>query len=195
MSDPVHGGNGATHDGDGPTNQLIGNGDLPTNPAEVMETRHPVLIERVEFAADVRGSGKFFGGKGVRKDYRFLEDGCYVALVTENTADVTAKGINGGANGQPGYFIFNPGTPGEMVYRKRVGSVGPFPRGTVLRVTTGGGGGWGSARERDPAMILADLRNGFIDRATAESVCNVVIVEENGEWVIDQKQTHKRRAA
>jgi len=35
----------------------------------------------------------------------------------------------------------------------------------------------------------------FMDRATAESVCNVVGVEENGEWLIGQKKTHKRRAA
>src|SRR5882724_8529979 len=112
MTDPVHGGNGATHDGDGPTNQLIGNGDLPNNPVEVMETRHPVLVDRVEFAPEMSGPGKFRGGKGVRKDYRFLEDGCYVALTTENTSDVTSKGVNGGGNGRPGYFVFNPGTSG-----------------------------------------------------------------------------------
>ena len=195
MTDPVHGGNGATHDSDGPTNQLVGNGDLPSNPVEVMETRHPVLVTRLEFAPEMGGSGKFRGGKGVRKDYRFLEDGCYVALVTENTSDVTAKGINGGGNGLPGYFVFNPGAPNEKVYSKRVASVGPFPKGTVLRAITGGGGGWGSALERDPQMILADILNGFLDPATAKAVCNIAVFEENGEWVIDHEQTQKLRAA
>lgn len=195
MTDPVHGGNGATYDGDGPTNQLIGNGDLPNNPVEVTETRHPVRVDRVEFAPEMSGIGKFIGGKGVRKDYRLLEDGCYGALVIENTSDVTAKGVNGGGNGRPGFFVFNPGTPDEKVYTKRVASVGPFPKGTVFRSTTGGGGGWGSALERDPQLVLADIRNGFTDPATARTVCNVAVVEENGEWVIDQKQTQKLRAA
>jgi N-methylhydantoinase B/oxoprolinase/acetone carboxylase alpha subunit len=73
--------------------------------------------------------------------------------------------------------------------------VGPFPKGTVLRAITGGGGGWGSALERDPQLVLADIRNGFIDPATAKTTFNVVIVQERGEWVIDQKQTLKLRAA
>jgi len=194
MTDPVHGGNGATHNGDGPTNQLVGNGDLPNNPVEVMETRHPVLIDRVEFASEMGGPGKYRGGKGVRKDYRFLEDGCYVALTIENTSDVTAKGVSGGDNGRAGYFVFNPGTTEQKVYTKRVASVGPFPKGTVLRAVTGGGGGWGSALERDPELVLADIRNGFIDPATAKTTFNVVIVQECGEWVIDHEQTQRIRA-
>ena len=194
MTEAVHGGNGATHDGDGPTNQLIGNGDLPATPAEVMETRYPVLIDRIEFAPEMGGAGQFWGGKGVRKDYRFLEDGCYVALVTENTVDGTAKGVNGGANGRPGYFVINPGASDEKIYTKRAASIGPFPKGTVLRSITGGGGGWGSALQRDPQAILADIRNGFISPATAKAVCNVVVVEEHGTWVIDQKQTKNPHA-
>lgn len=195
LTDPLHGGNGATHDGDGPTNQLIGNGDLPTNPVEVTETRHPVRIDRLEFVAEVGGVGKFNGGKGVCKDYRVLEDGCYAALVTENTFDVTAKGVNGGGNGKPGHFVFNPGASNETIYTKRVASVGPFPKDTVLRVITGGGGGWGSPLERDPQLVLADIQNELIDAATAKSVYNVIVVEENGEWIIDHKQTQKLRAA
>jgi len=195
MTDPVHGGNGATHSSDGPTNQLIGNGDLPNNPVEVMETRHPVRVERLEFAAEMAGVGKFRGGMGVRKDYRLLEGGCYSALVIENTIDVTAKGVNGGGNGRPGYFVFNPDTPHEEVYTKRVASIGPLPKDTVFRATTGGGGGWGPAPERDPDLVLADIRNEFIDSMTAKSVYRVAVIKENGEWVINHQQTQKLRAA
>ncbi len=195
MTDPVHGGNGATFDGDGPTNQLTGNGDLPTNPVEVMETRHPVLIKRVEFAPEMAGAGKFKGGLGVLKDYEFLGDGCFVSLVIENTTDVTAKGVDGGENGKPGYFKINPGKPDERLLTKRVSSIGPFHKGTVLRVVTGGGGAWGYPRERDPNLVLYDLRNGFIDPETAEQVYGVAVVEDNGEWVIDQKRTGTLRAA
>lgn len=195
MSDPVHGGNGATQSGDGPTNQLVGNGDLPTNPIEVMETRHPVMVEQLEYAADMGGPGRFRGGSGVRKDYRLLEDGCFIALVAENTTDVTAKGVNDGESGRPGFFVVNPGQPSETLYTKRVASLGPFPRGTVLRVTTGGGGGWGPPHERDPQLVLYDVRNGFIDADTAKTDYGVAVVEHNGEWMIDQTQTERLRAA
>ena len=53
MVDAMHGGNGALYDHDGVTNQLVGNGDLPNNPVEVTETRYPVRVNRLEFAADV----------------------------------------------------------------------------------------------------------------------------------------------
>ena len=195
MADPLHGGNGATFDSDGPTNQIIGNGDLPTNPVEIMETRYPVLIDKMELTATMDGAGKFRGGKGVRKNYRFLEDGYYVALVIENTSDVTSKGVDDGGNGRPGYFVFNPNTPNEQVYTQRIASMGPFPKGTVLEVVTGGGGGWGVAAERDPYMVLSDVRNGFLDPAAAKNVYGVSIVEENGEWSIDHEATKKARAA
>ncbi len=195
MTDPVHGGNGATHDGDGPTNQIIGNGDLPTNPIEVMETRHPVLVEQLIYAAEMSGPGRFRGGNGVRKDYRFLEDHCYVALVTENTTDVTSKGVSNGENGIPGSFMINPGRADETAYTKRVASLGPFPQGTVLRVTTGGGGGWGSPHDRDPNLVLYDVRNGYIDAETAQKVYRVSVIEKNGTWAIDHSQTERLRAA
>ena len=193
-TDPVHGGNGATHDADGPTNQLIGNGDLPNNPVEVTETRHPLRIERMEFAPEMRGAGRFNGGKGVRKDYRLLEDGCYLGLIIENTVDVTAKGVAGGGNGLPGFFVLDPGTSVEQSYTKRIASIGPFPAGTVLRSTTGGGGGWGPARERDPQRVLADVRNEFVDAQTARALWCVALIEHNGEWVIDAKETQRLRA-
>ena len=40
-------------------------------------------------------------------------------------------------------------------------------RGDVLRVITGGGGGWGDAHKREPLLIEQDLRNGFLTEAQA----------------------------
>jgi len=194
MTDPVHGGNGATCDGDGPTNQLTGNGDLPTNPVEVMETRHPVLVDRVEFAPDMAGSGRFRGGLGVLKEYQFLGDGCFVSLVTENTIDVTAKGVDGAGNGKPGHFVINPGKADEQFINKRVSSIGPFDKGTVLRVVTGGGGGWGPPKERDPNLVLHDIRNGLIDPETAEKDYGVAVTQEGTQWLVNETRTRELRA-
>jgi N-methylhydantoinase B len=73
--------------------------------------------------------------------------------------------------------------------------MGPYPKGTVFRCISGGGGGWGSPLERDPQLVLADIRNGFIDVAQAQAVCRVVVVERAGELAVDQQQTEQLRAA
>ncbi len=186
MTEPLHGGNGATCNEDGPTNQLVGNGDLPTSPIEIMETRFPVHVESLEFAPEMAGAGQFRGGKGVRKQYRMLESGCYIALVTENTRDVTSKGLNGGESGKPGHFVIRKDDSSEEVYRRAVSSIGPFQKGARWQVVTGGGGGWGPAMKRDPERVLYDVRNGYLDPGEALEVYGVAVVKRNGCWEIDR---------
>ncbi len=192
MAEPLHGGNGATRDADGPTNQLVANGDLPNNPVEVLETRFPVHVERLEYAPEQSGIGKFRGGKGVRKDYRLLEDDCYAALVAENTLDLTQRGVDGGGDGRPGYFVLNPGSDGEQRHTRRSAGIGPLAKGSVIRVVTGGGGGWGPPSERDSERVLSDVRNGFLSPEDALTIYGVRLKQHNQQWVIDQ---HARESA
>ena len=184
MTEPLHGGNGATQSEDGPTNQLVGNGDLPTSPVEIMETRFPIVVECLEFASEQAGAGKFRGGKGVRKQYRMLESDCYMALVTENTKDPTSKGLGGGRDAKTGYFVINPGRADEKTYSHAVSSIGPFAAGDSWRVVTGGGGGWGPPTARDPERVLYDVRNGYIGAAEARDVYGVEVELHDGAWRI-----------
>jgi len=46
-------------------------------------------------------------------------------------------------------------------------------RGDLVRLVTGSGGGYGDPRERDPALVRADLRDGLITAAEAEEVYGV----------------------
>jgi N-methylhydantoinase B len=195
MFDPTHGGNGARCDGDGDTNQLIGNGDLPNTPLEITETRYPFRIERLELAPQVAGAGRFRGGMGISKDYRLLSNDVQASFITENTNDTTAKGVDGGANGKPGSMIINPDSANPVALDKRVADTGPFAAGAVFRMTTGGGGGWGPAKERDPALVLADVRNGFLEPCEARDLYGVEVVEDRGEWRIDPARTRELRAA
>ena len=38
-------------------------------------------------------------------------------------------------------------------------------RGDVVRIETGGGGGWGHPFDREPERVLADVLGGFVSRA------------------------------
>lgn len=42
--------------------------------------------------------------------------------------------------------------------------------GDLVRVRTGAGGGFGPPSDRDPQAVLEDLRNGYVDAATAHRV-------------------------
>ena len=37
-----------------------------------------------------------------------------------------------------------------------------MPKGATVHLHTGGGGGYGDPRERDPEAVRRDLRNGYI---------------------------------
>lgn len=195
MIEPIHGGNGALHDRDGATNQLVGNGDLPNTPIEVLETRFPVRVDRLEYAPETAGIGKFRGGMGVRKEYRALESNCYVRFVMENTLDQTSLGVAGGGTGVAGRFSINPETPQEMVFQKRVSNVGPISQNSVIRVITGGGGGWGHPFEREPELVLQDVVNEFIDAPSAAAKYGVAVVRQGIGWRIDSGKTAQLRAA
>ena len=59
--------------------------------------------------------------------------------------------------------------------------------GDILHFRTWGGGGWGDPRQRDPARVLRDVRDGVVSSAAAESVYGVVL-DQNGISV-DQAAT------
>lgn len=195
MVDAMHGGNGALCDYDGVTNQLVGNGDLPNTPVEVTETRHPVRVHRLEFAADKAGAGRFRGGMGVRKEYELLEPGCSVSFVIENTIDVTSTGVFGGEDGKHGVLTINPEATDAARFEHAQSALGPFPAGTKIEVVTGGGGGWGDRRTRDPLQVLMDVQNGFISVDFAKHVYDVAIVADGTDWRLDPNHTRQSNAA
>ena len=71
---------------------------------------------------------------------------------------------------------------------------GPLTPGDVISVRTGGGGGWGNPRDRDPERVLADVRDELIDRATAEETYGVAMtLDASGTLSIDTARTRQLR--
>jgi N-methylhydantoinase B len=66
--------------------------------------------------------------------------------------------------------------------------------GDVISVRTGGGGGWGRPHDRDPQQVLADVRDGLVDRDTAVSVYGVAIrTDGDGTISVDAARTRTLR--
>ena len=125
-------------------------------PVEALEHAYPLRIERYALRPGSAGDGKYRGGMGVMRDYRMLADDIVVSLSSERQ-HVAAAGMHGGDAGATGEFIFNPGEPDERKLPSAAADVA-LRRGSVLRICTPAGAGYGLAAERDAAAIERDVR-------------------------------------
>jgi len=137
-------------------------------PAEFAETRFPVLIEKLALATDSGGPGKRRGGLGYLKEIRLLRDAYFVS-----TADRSILGTYGVAGGEAGLpyqatIDAGPALPG-------LNDDVPLRAGSLLRLRTTGGGGWGDPFLREPELVLQDVLRGLVSVESAERDYGVVI--------------------
>ncbi len=159
------GGHGAAlvyGDGGGPVMHISCSGTRNC-PTEVLEARTPFVVEKVEMAIDSGGIGKFRGGPGLDTHYRALLD-LNVTLPWERVRP-RPSGLFGGGDGRANDPVieFPDGT--KKSYLKA--SAEFVPKGALIRLETGGGGGIGDPAERDPKAILSDIEEGYISEEAA----------------------------
>jgi len=134
-------------------------------PTEVREAKSPILVSGVELIPDSGGAGRSRGGLGVAYTFAALED-MWVTCVVERTK-TPPWSLQGG---QPGtcnnVSVIGPdGSVRQLSKATRV----PLPKGTVLELRTGGGGGFGSPAERSGAAVRADVSDGYLSPARARA--------------------------
>ncbi len=145
---------------------LAGLSGLPGPPAEVtgsveaLEHAYPFGVERYARWDESSGPGQDRGGAGVVRDYRVLADDIVVSLSSERQ-HVPSPGMAGGGAGACGAFVLNPGTPQERKLPSAAADV-PLPRGSVLRICTPAGAGYGDAKQRTIAAVERDVTEGRI---------------------------------
>ncbi|MGI9195994.1 MAG: hydantoinase B/oxoprolinase family protein [Candidatus Nanopelagicales bacterium] len=148
MADVVGGGTGATPLGDGIDGVDTYMSNVGLMPAEVVETNYRVRILRSELIPDSRGTGRFQGGMGLRRDYQVLDHDARATYYSEQTnADFAPRGQDGGTSGSPTriWLIGPDGAPQAADSKASV----ILPAGTILRVETSGGGGFGTPESAD----------------------------------------------
>ena len=171
---------------------LQGNTNMFANMAsqsvEVIESEQPMQILSYEFVPDRAGPGKFRGGAPYRRDYRFTEREA-VLQVRSDRRDVRPYGLYGGRPGRPSANSLNPQGENKPLPSKFNINI---HRGDVFRHELAGGGGWGDPLERDPGMVLADVRNELVSRQAAADDYGVVV--DTDAWRIDEAATEALRA-
>jgi N-methylhydantoinase B len=125
---------------------------------EVWEAKNPSLLEKVELAADSCGHGRHRGGLGVDLVFRALEDSWLTSTVERQRN--APWGLAGGGEARPNsvLLVFPDGTEHALGKETRV----RVPKGARVELRTGGGGGYGTAAERDREAVQYDVRQGYV---------------------------------
>jgi len=158
---------------------------------EETENNYPFMITRYELIPDSEGAGRYRGGLGVRRDWKFCDHPATLTVFSDNRK-FAPWGLFGGGSAASSRYILNPDSEGKELPSKITLSLKPDD---VISYRTPGGGGYGPALERDPQAVLWDVINGKVSVGRAREAYGVVVDLEKREvnWpatVARRKQMH-----
>ncbi|MBV8888537.1 MAG: hydantoinase B/oxoprolinase family protein [Alphaproteobacteria bacterium] len=145
--------------------------NMASQPIEATETEQPLQITAYEFIPDAMGAGKFRGGAPFRREYRLLAEEA-VLQVRSDRHDFRPYGLYGGGPGRPSMNFLNPDRESTPLSSKFTTTM---RQGDLFRHEVAGAGGWGDPLERDPALVLKDVRNEFVSAGMAREAYGVVL--------------------
>ncbi|MCP4227293.1 MAG: hydantoinase B/oxoprolinase family protein, partial [Actinomycetia bacterium] len=171
---------GATAERDG-FNQMghlitLGGLDLPN--LEFHEQNFPVTYRCWEFRTDAAGAGRNRGGTGVRYEADVDVPATW-SFRAEGLDTPSGYGVGGGGVGRVGQEwveLLDSGIDGRRFVPPKYGvrQLGP----ARMIALTPGGGGWGDPFERDPALVLRDVRDGVVSVEAAAADYGVIITSD-----------------
>lgn len=157
-------------------------------PVEFLEAGYPVTMRRYGIVPDSGGAGRYRGGCGIVREYEILAEETMIAIRIDSVKN-PPWGIHGGKSGRHGVAIVNPGMPQEVMLDP-LSDGNMLRKGDILRIETGGGGGYGHPYDRPAEAVLEDVLGGFVTVESALAEYGVVIAEDR----IDVAATETRRA-
>jgi N-methylhydantoinase B len=167
-------GAGRNHDGTGPSRSYV-HGDIQDVPAEMQEVLYPLQIDSAAMRQDSGGAGTYRGGLGIERRYTTLAP-CVLTVNFDRT-ECPPWGLEGGLPGKSGdvEILRNAASAPERILKGTV----RLDAGDKVRIVTGGGGGFGPPRDRDPERLRADLEDGLISIGSA-------IEDYGANWLIER---------
>ena len=155
---------------------------------EETENNLPFLITRYELIPDSEGAGRYRGGLGLRRDWQFPGHEATLTVFSDNRK-FAPWGLFGGGSGSPSRYVLNPDAEAKELPSKITLKLQPD---SVISYRTPGGGGYGSALERDPERVLEDVVQGKVTPDRARDIYGVVL-DRSGK-AVDLRATRTRRA-
>lgn len=162
--DDLGGGMGGHPGGDGLDAVDTYLGNVGILPAEISELGFPLRVVSTELVPDSGGPGRHRGGLAMRRVYEFLAPCDLVAYSEQTNPAFAAWGTAGGGPGTAASVTLVRSDGARIAIRKARLDV---DAGDRLEIVTGGGGGWGDPRRRDPAAVERDVREGKVSPGEA----------------------------
>ena len=159
--------------GDGSEGSGANTSFLRNTPVEINEAEVPIRMLRYGLAPDSGGAGKFRGGCGTVMEFQVFAPNTMVTARNRDRSHFNPWGVLGGRAGTPSRFTKNPG--GNRSVELGNADIVKCEPGDVISVVGPGGGGYGDPFDRDPALVLNDVRCGFVSTDNARALYGVVI--------------------
>jgi N-methylhydantoinase B len=187
--EPMLGGGGGREGLDGPSACDSTVGFLRNTPVESIEAEVPIVMRRYHLLPDTGGAGKYRGGLAVRLDFQVHHPNSIVTARSLERFKLQPWGVGGGKAGTTGSCFVNRDSENP----KEIGKVDVLhlEPGDTVSIFSPAGGGFGDPRDRDPALVLEDVRSGFVSAANARSKYGVVVDGDK----LDSAATEQARAA
>ena len=178
---------GGYPDRDGADAQHVWTTNISIAPSETLEVEIPVQVTETNLLPDSEGAGKYRGGVGIRRAYRYLTDDAIVQIRADRT-EHTPYGLQGGQDSRRTHIqIASCDTIRNMPSK----FIETMNNGDTLIAEVPGGGGWGNPLERDPDLVLEDTISGKVSVDRAQEIYGVVI--NNSTRQIDRHATTRLR--
>jgi N-methylhydantoinase B len=145
--------------------------NLANIPAETIEAEQPIRIEEYALVPDTEGAGRFRGGLGMVRAYRYLMDDTTVQ-VRADREKTPPYGLSGGL---PSTTTEVEVTMGGQTRAMPGKFLETMSSGDTLRIAWPGAGGWGDPLERDPEAVLRDVVEDKVSPQRARDVYGVVV--------------------
>jgi N-methylhydantoinase B len=145
-------------------------------PVEFLELGYPVRLRAYGVVADSGGPGRHRGGCGILREYEILAEDALFGIRIDSVKN-PPWGIAGGMSGGSGRVRVNPGAADERDLPP-LSDGHALKRGDILRIETGGGGGYGHPHDRPPGEVLEDVLGGYVSLEAARRRYGVAIVED-----------------
>jgi N-methylhydantoinase B len=142
--------------------------NLSNQPVEMIEADMPIEVLQYGVITDSGGPGRFRGGLGFVREFRFLEEARFT--LRGDRRSHPPYGILGGATGAPSaHLLITRDGETRSLPTMPMESFTAKP-GDIFKLIGSGGGGSGDAFERDPDRVLDDVQEGkvTIDGAARE---------------------------
>jgi N-methylhydantoinase B len=169
-------------------------GNMGYESIELVELARPLVVWETTAVMDSGGAGCYRGAVGIRQR---IQPRAHTMNIHYGGSGHTcaAFGLSGADAGAVAtHWIEDAKSGATIATLKNAGNTDVI-ESQIWAAETGGGGGCGNPRDRDPQAVLDDVIDGFVSANCAREIYAVVVNRSGEDFVLDENATAQLRGA